>query len=173
MCTSRRRELIFQNAHRAQARALFCRPKMVLMTSQVRKMSTALRREHHSQQKCAPRAGESAAARPRRAGRGCRQQKFIDLFTRDVRETHRASTGEPWGGPSLVNSTRIARPCRKAGRATAHRQMAATRSLAQQNEFNLHLDSAGHRFGATAHGGSRRHIWRAGKKCEIVARKSG
>ena len=54
MRTACRRELIFQNAHRAQARAQFSRPKMVLITSQVRKMSTALRREHQSQHKCAP-----------------------------------------------------------------------------------------------------------------------
>jgi hypothetical protein len=40
--TARRRELMFQNAHRAQARAQFCRPKMMLMTSKVSKMSTAL-----------------------------------------------------------------------------------------------------------------------------------
>ena len=33
MRTARRRELIFQNAHRAQARAQFCRPKMVLTTT--------------------------------------------------------------------------------------------------------------------------------------------
>ena len=33
MRTARRRELIFQNAHRAQARAPFCQPQMVLMTT--------------------------------------------------------------------------------------------------------------------------------------------
>ena len=33
MRTARRRELSFQNAHRAQARAPFCQPLMVLMTT--------------------------------------------------------------------------------------------------------------------------------------------
>ncbi len=169
MRTARKRELIFQNAYRAQARAQCCRPKMVLMTSQVRKMSTALRREHHSQQKCAPRSGESAAARLRQAGPPAK--KYCFCFTRSVHETHPASTGEPSGGPSLVNSTRIAPACGVAGRATAGGLMAAAHGRAQRNEFNLHLDSAGHRFGATAHGGSRRRILRAREKCGNVARK--
>ncbi len=58
MCTARKRELIFQNAHCAHARAQFCRPKMVRMTSQISKMSTALWWEHHSQSKGAPHASE-------------------------------------------------------------------------------------------------------------------
>ena len=36
--------------------------------------------------------------------------------------------------------------------------MSAARGRAQRNEFNLHLDSAEHRFGATAHGDSRQRI---------------
>ena len=49
--------------------------------------------------------------------------------------------------------------------------MSAAHGLAQQNEFNLHLDSAGHRFGATAQGGMRQRSLRVGEKCGNVARK--
>ncbi len=168
MRTARGRELILQYAHRAQTGAQFCRPKMVLMSSQVRKMSTALRRDHHSQHKFAPRAGESAAARPRRAGRGRRRQKKYCIFSF---ETHRALTGEPGGGPSHVNSTRIAPARGVARRATAGGLMAAARGRAQRNEFNLHLDSAGHRFGAKAQGGMRQRSLRVGEKCGKAARR--
>ena len=65
-----------KNVHRVQARAHFskCTPRasessilptqVVFMTSQVSKMSTALRREHHSQSKGAPRAGELPKSAP-------------------------------------------------------------------------------------------------------------
>ena len=38
------------------------------------------------------------------------------------------------------------------------RLMSATHGRVQRNEFNVHLDPAGDRFGAMAHGGSRRRI---------------
>ena len=38
------------------------------------------------------------------------------------------------------------------------RLMSAAHSRAQRNDFNVHLDSAGDRFGAMAHGGWRRRI---------------
>ena len=44
--------------------------------------------------------------------------------------------------------------------------MSATHGRAQRNDFNVHLDSAGDRFGATAHGGSRRRILAVGEKCD-------
>jgi hypothetical protein len=170
MRTACGRELIFQNVHRAQARARFCRPKMVLITSQVRKMSTPLKREHHSQQKCAPRAGESAAARPRCAGRGRCRQKNITNCSLETYVRRTPPRRESHESPSLVNSTRIAPACGVGTRATAGGLMPATRGRAQRNEFNLHLDSAGHGFGAT-HGGSRRRILGVWEKCGNVARK--
>ncbi len=133
MCTERRRELIFQNAHRAEARA----PRRV----------------------------------PGVPARVAADKKVLSFITRDVRETHRASTGEPCGGPSLVNITRSAPARGVARKATAGGLMPAAHSRAQRNEFNLHLDSAGHRFGSKAHGGSRRRILSAREKCGNVARK--
>ncbi len=89
MRTACRRELMFQNAHRAQARAQFCRPKMMLMTS---KVSTALRREHHSQSKWAPCAGErpkSAPAKRRRCSRcGGAHPTCLNWDPLDVRGAH-------------------------------------------------------------------------------------
>ena len=70
MSTARRRELEFQNMHRAQAGAPFCRPEMVLMTTYVSEMSTPLRREHSFQSKWAPRAGERPESAPQE-GRRC------------------------------------------------------------------------------------------------------
>ncbi len=74
-------------------------------------------------------------------------------------------------GPKSLNSTRIAPACGVAGRATAQGPMSATHGRAQRNEFNLQLDSAGHRFGATAHGGTRRRSLGVGEECGNVARK--
>ena len=51
------------------------------------------------------------------------------------------------------------------------RLMSAAHSRAQRNDFNVHLDSAGDRFGATAHGGPQHNILRVGEKCGNVARK--
>ncbi len=90
-----------KNVHRTQARAHSskCTPRTgessILPTQDGVKRSTSLRRKHHSQQKCAPQAGESAAARPRHAGRGRHRHESLDFSTRDVHEMHRASTGEP------------------------------------------------------------------------------
>ena len=53
--------------------------------------------------------------------------------------------------------------------------MSATHGKAQRNELNLHLDSAGHRFGATAHGGShfgrRRKVLKCCTKMRMRALK--
>ena len=38
------------------------------------------------------------------------------------------------------------------------RLMSAARGRAQRNDFNVHLDSAGDRFGAMARGGRRRRV---------------
>ena len=51
------------------------------------------------------------------------------------------------------------------------RLMSAAHSRAQRNDFNVHLDSAGDRFGATVHGGPQRTILGVGEKCGNVARK--
>ena len=128
MRTAHTRELIFQNAHRAQARAQFCRPKMVLMTTEVSKMSTALRREHHSQSKCAPRAGERPKVLQRSGGgapAAAARTPQISFWT------------------SLMSATRIA---------------------SDDFEADMHLDSAGDNFGATAQGGPRHHILSVGRK---------
>ena len=128
MRTVRRRELIFQNAHHAQARAPFCPPKMVLMTTYVSKMSTALMREHHSRSKRAPCAGENPKVLQR---------------SRESAAAAAARTLQISFWTSL---------------------MSAPRSRAQRNDFNVHLDSAGDSFGATAQGGPRRTISRVGKR---------
>ncbi len=49
--------------------------------------------------------------------------------------------------------------------------MSATDVPEDDFEVVVHLDSAGHRFGATVHGGSRRHILGLSEKCEVVERK--
>ncbi len=173
-----------KNTHRAQARAHFskCAPRAgessILPTQDGAHDFASKENEHRAEARapfstkmCTTRRRDRRGASPVRRPEAPPLTKYIFLFTRDAHEAHRASTGEPWGGPSLVKSTRIARPRREAGTAPARRQMAAPRSLAQQNEFNLHLDTAGHRFGAAAHGGSRRRILGTGRKCGNVARK--
>jgi hypothetical protein len=49
--------------------------------------------------------------------------------------------------------------------------MSATRIASDDFEVDMHLDSAGDRFGATAHGGSRQRDSGVAEKCETVARK--
>ena len=46
--------------------------------------------------------------------------------------------------------------------------MSAARIASDDFEADMHLDSAGHRFGATAHGGSRRRILRVSEKCATL-----
>ena len=51
------------------------------------------------------------------------------------------------------------------------RLMSAAHSSAQRNEFNVHLESAGDRFGAMAHGGWRRRISGVAEKWGTVSCK--
>ena len=51
------------------------------------------------------------------------------------------------------------------------RLMSAARIASDDFEVDMHLDSAGHRFGARAQGGTRRRSLRAREKCGNVARK--
>ncbi len=55
-----------------------------------------------------------------------------------------------------------------AGRGTARGLMSAAHVHGDDFEVDVHVDSAGHRFGATAHGGSRRCVSCAGRRCETV-----
>ncbi len=56
-------------------------------------------------------------------------------------------------------------------RAPGTHWMSAARIASDDFEVDMHLDSAGDRFGTTANGGSRRHDSGMGKKCGNVARK--
>ncbi len=169
MRTVHRRELIFQNAHRARARAQICRPKMVLMTSQVSKMSTALGESTilntnvHRAQARGPRRVPGAPV-----GGAIGKKYWFLLFETYVR---RIAPPRESHEPSRVNSTRIAPARGVARRATAGGLISAARGRAQRNEFNLRLDLAGHRFGATAQGGMRQRSLCMVEKCGNVARK--
>ena len=130
---------------------------MVLMTCQMKKMSTALWREHHFQIKCAPRYGESTISHTWRATgthQGAKWSCILQVDTYVRRTVPRRESHE--GGPSLVNKTRIAPGRGDAGKAPAEGLMLAAHGRAQQNEFEVHLDSAGDSFGAPARGGWRR-----------------
>ncbi len=46
--------------------------------------------------------------------------------------------------------------------------MSAAHSRAQRNDFDMHLDAAGDRFGAMARGGRQQRVLRVGRKCGIL-----
>ncbi len=49
------------------------------------------------------------------------------------------------------------------------RLMSAAHSRAQRNEFNVHLDSAGNRFGAMARGAGSAVFWAPGNRGDCFA----
>ena len=124
-------------------------------------MSPALRREHHSQSKSAPRAGESSILpspdgahdhvskqneHRAEAGSTILDQNVHRMQARNPKVLQRSGGGAP------------AVAARTLQVSVWTRLMSAARGRAQRNEFNVHLDSAGDRFGAVAHGGWRRRI---------------
>ena len=55
------------------------------------KISTTLWREHHFQQKCAPRCGESTAARPKKPVRGVPARQKHWFFIGECKKAHHAA----------------------------------------------------------------------------------
>ena len=55
------------------------------------KINTTLKREHHFQQKCAPRCGESTAARPKKPVRGVPARQKHWFFMGECKKAHHAA----------------------------------------------------------------------------------
>ncbi len=55
-----------------------------------------------------------------------------------------------------------------AGRATARGFMPAKHVPSDDFDVDVHLDSAGHRFGAMGRGGARRHVLGVGESVETL-----
>ena len=138
-----------ENGHRAQARAHF--------------------------PKCAPRAGESSIL-PTQDGAHDHVSK---------QNEHRAGAGAPFSIKKCTVHTREAQKVkrnRESAPAAASRTlqisvwtrlMSAAPIASDDFAIDMHLDSAGDRFGAAAQGSPRQHILRVGEKCQTVARKGG